>query len=224
MKKTLLLAISLTCFTAISQSQDYTLGFQGGLSSSNISADQMFENADNRLGFTGGLKFELLLSNKYSLGADLLYSQQGFVEELTFSDEAGNLETKFYYDYCALPIKFGYALGANSEGNLKVIPKIGLQPALLVNAKTTSPKIDELGNYIGSETIDVQDEVSPFDLAGLLEVEISYAINQNIDVFTSLMGKYSFTTFSNSDYFREGDLRHKSLAVSLGLKYKLAKN
>lgn len=154
----------------------------------------------------------------------MLYSQQGFVDRSGFTDELGNLigenvDTKFNYDYFCLPLEFGYTFGHN----LKITPKIGIQPSLILNAKTVIPKLDSNGNLIGEITFDIKDVVSKFDLAGLLKIELGYRINQHIDVFTSVSGKFSMTKLSNRVYFEQSKLRHRSLTFSLGLKYKMTR-
>lgn len=76
---------------------------------------------------------------------------------------------------------------------------------------------------IGEITFDIKDVVSKFDLAGLLKIELGYRINQHIDVFTSVSGKFSMTKLSNRVYFEQSKLRHRSLTFSLGLKYKMTR-
>lgn len=225
MKKIFLFTIAMTWLTSTAMSQVHSLGVQGGLNISNISAKDLFNDTENRNGFIGGVKYELILSEKYSIGADLFYSQQGFLDKMIFTDETGSptgesTDFKFYYDYLSLPIKVGYSFGEN----FKIMPKIGIQPSLLISAKNTTPKFSDTGDLIGEETIEVKENVSRYDVAGLIELEFDYAISLNINLFTSVIGKYSLTTFSNSDYFRQGELRHKSLMISLGVKYKLTKN
>ncbi len=65
-------------------------------------------------------------------------------------------DTKFSYDYFSLPLKIGCTIG----DNLKIISKIGIQPSLLLNAKTIIPKFDNNGDLIGEETLDREDNVS----------------------------------------------------------------
>jgi hypothetical protein len=223
--RSIVFTIAIIWIAINGKAQVHSIGIQGGLNFTNISAKDVFENTDNRTGFIGGLKYEFLVSQKYSLGADIFYSQQGFLDGMILKDETGNptgesAELKFYYDYLALPMKFGYTFGKK----LKITPKIGMQPSFLISAKTTLPKFSDTGDLTGEETIDVKENVSKFDLAGLIEIEFGYGISQNIDLFTSVIGKYSLTTFSNSDYFDQGKLRHISLAISIGVKYKLTKN
>lgn len=207
------------------KAQTHSFGIQGGLNFTNISAKDFFSDTEYRISLIGGLKYEVFFSDKYLIGVDMLYSQQGFVDRIVFTDIHGNqtgenADTKFNYDYFVLPVKFGYTIGTK----FKITPKIGIQPAFLINAKTFLPKFDSNGNEFGEEVVDVKENVSKFDLSGLLELELGYGLKPNFDIFTSVSGKYGMTTFSNNDYFKQNKLRHNSITLSVGVKYKIAKN
>ncbi len=57
-----------------------------------------------------------------------------------------------------------------------------------------------------------------------MEVELGFRLNQNIDIFTFVSGKYGMTTFSNAHYFGQSKLKHILLSLSIGLKYKMTKD
>lgn len=201
--------------------QDHSIGIQGGVNLTNSSDSKSFQNSKFKTGIIGGLNYECLFKNNFSLGADLLYSQQGFkYNNTTFQDVFGNVinfEPKFHYDYLQLPIKFGYSVGLKLKG----FAKIGLYPSILLKAETTIPKVDSEGKFSGYEAIDVKDKVSKFDLGGLIELGADYGVYNNLKLFTSVTFRQSLTTFSNSAYFSESKMRHYGFALSLGLKYNL---
>lgn len=215
--------VLLVCFVGLSITafcQVQTIGFQSGFNISKLSADYYFTNSKSRVGFVGGLKYEYA-HNRLILGADALYNQMGFVEKTTFTDESGNIkledfESKFNYDYLSVPLKLGYSFG----NKLRIVPMLGIQPSFLLRAKTTG-LINNAEQSMRSEVFDVKDHVTKFDCAGLVELELDFALMPNIDVFASCSGKYSLTKFSNSDYFPEGNMKHHAFAFSLGLKYTL---
>jgi len=219
-----LLMIILTGISMNVSGQVHSIGIQFGSNLTNLTASNSFADSKFRTGIIGGFNYEFLFKNKYSLGADLLYSQQGFKDNVTFTDESGNIiggnaETNFYYDYLVLPIKFGYSIGHNLKG----FAKIGVCPSILLKAETTLPKVYSEGNVAGYEAFDVKDNVSKFDLGGLIELGADYGVRDNLKLVTSVSFRQSITTFSNSDYFSECKMRHYGIALSLGLKYNLNK-
>ena len=204
--------------------QVHSIGIQFGANLTNLTAYKSFEDSKFRTGIIGGFNYEFLFKDKNSLGADLLYSQQGLKVNVTFTDEFGNIiggnaETKFYYDYLIMPVKFGYSVGHKLKG----FAKIGLYPSILLKAETTIPKVDTDGNLTGYEILNFNDKVTKFDLGGLIELGADYGVYDNLKLFTSVSFRQSITTFSNSEYFRESKMRHYGFALSLGLKYNLNK-
>jgi hypothetical protein len=220
MKKVLLImfiSISIGAF-----GQKHFIGVQAGINLTNLTAKDIFNDTKMRAGLIGGVNYELKISEKYQFGIDALYSQQGFIDKMIYVDDYGN-ETgdnenfKFNYDYISIPIKVGYKIG----DIIKVIPGIGLVPSILLKAETIMPGFDSNGNVIGHETVDTKDYVSKFDLGGLVELGLERKLSDNILLCHSLTYKHSLTTFSNSDYFVGGKMRHYGFSISFGLKYGL---
>jgi hypothetical protein len=58
-------------------------------------------------------------------------------------------------------------------------------------------------------------------LGGLIEVGFEKQLSDNVFLSPTLNYKHSFTTFSNSNYFNEKDLRHYSFSIFVGMKYRL---
>lgn len=216
-----LLLILLTGISINVFGQIHSIGIQGGVNLTNLTGD-IFKDSKFRSGIIGGFNYELLFKNNYTIGTDILYSQQGFVDKITFTDEYGNVlgtepDSKYYYDYLSIPIKFGYTKGQK----LKSFIKIGICPSFLLNAESTVPKFDSSGDVNGYEKVDVKNYVSKFDFGGLLEVGVGYSLKNRIELFSSLTGRKSLTTFSNSDYFRDSKMRHYGFSLAVGLKYRL---
>jgi hypothetical protein len=111
----------------------------------------------------------------------------------------------------------GYEMG----GKLKIIPRIGIIPSVLIQAKMITPKFDSHGNVTGHETIDAGDFVSKFDFGGLIELGFERSLSDKLLLCPSLTYKHSITTFSNADYFDGGKMRHYGLSIAVGLKYQL---
>ena len=220
MRKILFVA-SIFWITINLNAQIHSLGVLSGLNISNISAENIFNNTKNKIGFVGGIKYDVIFKNKLLIGADLLYSQQGFKDQIIFRENEADpgylVEGKFKYNYLILPIKFGYVLG----NKVQIEPKIGIQPGIILKAKTLVPAINE---EFPKTTYNVTDKVTSIDLAGIVECEFCYKVVSNIGIFTLVSYKYSFTDFSNKDYYGElSNLQHRILSVSLGLKYNFIK-
>lgn len=203
--------------------QTHYLGLQGGLNLTNFMSKESFENTKMRTGFIGGFTYDFMFSEKYRIGVDILYSQQGATDKFILMNDngvyIGEENTEMNYDYLSIPIKFGYETG----DKIKIIPKIGIVPAFLINAEMSSPTFDGSGTMTGHEYIDHKDYVSKFDFRGLIEMGIETNLSQNIIFCSNINYKHSLTTFSNSDYFDGQNMRHYGFSVAVGLKYVLNK-
>jgi opacity protein-like surface antigen len=178
-RKTILFILTVLSLSVTGQT--HFIGFQGGLNLTNIYAEAFFKDDSYRKGISSGINYELVFSDKYSVGVDLLYNQNGFQEKIIYRDNSGNeiitdIKTKFNYDYLSLPIKFGYQIGNKFKG----FAKIGIIPSLLINAKTIVPNFDTDGNITEWQALNVFNDVSKFDFAGLFEIGIGYKLIDRI--------------------------------------------
>lgn len=201
--------------------QKHLLGIQGGLNFTNFTSKESFGNTEMRTGFIGGFTYDFKLANKYRIGVDVLYAQQGVSDNFIFTDDngvfLGEEETGMNYDYLSIPIKFGYELG----NKIRLIPKIGIVPAIAIKAGITVPTFDGNGMVTGKETIDHKDYVSKFDFGGIVELGLETDLSKNIIFCSNINYKHSLTTFSNSDYFDGQDMRHYGFSITVGIKYRL---
>lgn len=167
---------------------------------------------------SGGLTYEALWEDRYSVEVDLLYLRRGAKDR---SHQLSNInkgrftqqeqEFVYYYRYLGLPIKGGFHFG----DRFYFAPHLGIMPAYLVEAGHIARE-----NGI-SKNSDHTSEVNRFDLAGLLELTAGYKINEKIRILTSIDAQQSFTSLSTQDYFSSWDLKHGALNLSVGLKYQL---
>ena len=209
--------------SSIAFGQNHFLGVQGGGSITNITAKEDFNDTGMRTGFSGGISYTLKISKKYQLGVNALYSQFGFTDDIILTDDIGAYLgkeiNKFNYDYLSIPLKMGYVMG----NKVRVIPRIGIVPSFLLDAKTIVPYFDSNGNIVSHKTLDVKDDVSKFDFGGMIELGFENRLSDNILFCLDLNYKHSVTTFSNSDYFDGLNMRHFGFSVVVGLKYLLNK-
>jgi hypothetical protein len=235
MKSTILIILILISINGYAQI--HSIGIQGGLNITNLKADNSFMNIEFlfgqkpdtfsstlggsfdgnkfKTGLIGGINYEVLFPNKFTIGADLLYSQRGFNGKVDFTNSKGEglgtFDTKFIYNYLSLPLKFGYSTG-------HVFVKIGLCPSYLLKFKMTQPIFYQNGNYI-FEAVEIKEKVSKFDISGLVEFGGCYELNNTLELFSSIIYRNSFTSFSNSDYYSNTNMRHYGFSLSIGLKY-----
>jgi len=220
MKNLLFIILTLATFNVVGQ--NHLVGFKGGVSLTNISASNFQGEYDDRTGIMGGLSYEYLLNDHFSMGTDVIYNQRGFRSDFIFMDELGNQTGekaifKFNYDYLSLPLKAGY----RTDDKLYTFANIGLVPSILTNAKTVMPLFDENMNADGNETIDITDKVAKFDLAALAEIGVGYSFRDRCWLYSSCGYLHSFTTITNDHYFADSKISHNGLAFSIGIKYAL---
>ena len=214
-----ILLIGLILFSINVFGQVHSIGVQGGLNLSNYTSEIEFGDKKFKPGILSGFNYEYLYRSKYTLGADLLYSQQGFQDEVKFYNAQENVyrssDLKFSYNYLSVPVKLGYTKG----DHLKGFVKLGLCPSVLLKARTKVPKEDI--NLVGFEDINAYDEVPKFDLGGLIELGAAYVLKNDLELFSSLTYRKSFTTISSDEHFKGADMKHYLFSLSVGLKYKL---
>lgn len=219
MRKYVLL-ITVIILIKQSYSQSQSVGIINGINISNISANKVFTDVENRKSYLLGLNYNYYFKGKPLIESNIIYSKQGFNDEFTLTDITGiptgeYHSIEFTYDYVSLPIKAGIRFGKQ----IKIVPKVGIQPSLLIKARTTNTRSYNWTSYSIVETIDVKDNVSKVDIAGLLELGFEYQLKQQINLTMSIAGKYSFTKSSNSNYFEDFEMRHKVMLISFGVNY-----
>ena len=218
-----ILIFSFILISSVAFGQKHLIGIQGGLNLTHFTSKEGFGDTQMRTGFIGGITYDLKLTEKYRIGVDILYSQQGATSKYLFTNDegvfTGEEKTEMYYDYLSVPIKFGYEFGNST----RLIPKIGIVPAIAIKAGIMAPTVDGNGTVTGQETIDHMDNVSKFDFGGIVEFGIETDLSENLIFCSNLNYKHSLTTFSNSNYFEGQDMRHYGFSVSVGIKYSLNK-
>ena len=216
-----LLLIGLILFSMNVIGQVHSIGVQGGVNLSNYTSNIDFGDKQFKTGIISGFNYEYLYKSKYTLGADLLYSQQGYKDETQFVDEYGNISSsklKLSYDYLSVPIKLGYTWG----DRLKEFVKVGVCPSVLLKAQTSVPKDDII--LVGFDDFDFYNKVPKFDLGGLIELGAAYELKHDLELFSSITYRKSFTTISTAEHFAGAQIRHYLFSMAIGLKYKLNSN
>lgn len=204
--------------STVGYSQKQFIGFKVGPGFTDVGGD-LFKDTQNRIGLNMGVTYDYFLSDNLSLGAEILYSPRGFRTYFYLRDQQNNdlgTETiEYNYDYVAIPIKISYS----GTTKFYIFNSVGLIPAFLISAKTKIPAMP------GSEarTEDVKDQISSFDIAGMMEIGVGYTLHKQCRIFTSLSGQISLHKFSNEKYFADEIMRHYGFTFAVGVKYEISK-
>lgn len=223
MKKQLLFTLlTMTSLHLIGQND--WIGLKVGLNSTNTSSDFISSTNYAKTGLSAGLTYEHACKGHLFFGADLIYNQRGFKDDIIFYTIEGNTTgerytLKYHYNYLSVPLKLGLTFGEKLCG----FTNFGVIPSLLVKANTISPTFDSNAQRIGDETIDVTNRASKFDFAGLIEIGAAYRINERYVFAASFSYQRSLTTLTNSDYFANSTIKMHGMALNLGVKYALTK-
>lgn len=222
--KNLLLA-ALVMLSLSMVGQVHHVGVQGGLNLSNCT--EKIEVGDKRfkVGLVSGFNYEYRIRDKYTLGADLLYSQQGFTNPMTFlikpkinfplsGPDYRETEVRMRYNYLSLPLKVGYTRGEQLKGFVKA----GLCPSLLIGSG--AEVLDD--NFpVEPQKWSTYDDVPKFDMAALVEAGAGYVLQENLELFSSLAYRKSFTTISKVGHYQGAEMKHYLFSLSFGVRYRL---
>lgn len=181
MKKLLLSAALLAC-TAQLKAQDSYLGLKAAWNySTNTFNDPALSNGfevNHKSGFAGGLYYNVAFTKKFSMQAELMYSQMG--SKLTQSLDNVDYKTTLELDYITIPILFKYTPS----------PKLGVfigPEFYFTNA--VNADIENTGN------INQWDQINGTDVAGTIGAE--YWITRNIGIYGRYI--YGFTNISKQN-------------------------
>ena len=217
-----IILIILTTIACNVMGQTHFIGIKGGANFTNVQTIKFLNDNEKRIGFSGGLTYEYLFSRHFSISADLIYDQRGFINYLIFTDSLGNPTgrkepTYFYYDYFSIPIMMGFMIGDKIYG----FAKLGLCPSLPIYATTKNSLFDSGGNIVGAQTYNVTDRITKLDLASVIQLGVGYKIKDKVAMITSVSFLKSFTNIANSNYFKDSSIKHYGISVSAGLIYSL---
>jgi hypothetical protein len=214
MKRLIMIILTLAAVNAYGQ--NHFVGIKGCINRTNVTRINLFDNY-YKTGFSGGLTYEYLFLKHFSVGAEIIYEQRGFLDDIVFTNETGiptgeRYRSKMSYNYISLPIKAGYSLGTKVFG----FAKIGAVPSLLVNAQAVLPKVTS-GKVIGEIVADMTNYVPKFDFAGLVEIGGGYKFNDRNSIFSSFTYQHSLTSL-----YDNSNVRLNGMTLTLGFKRALS--
>ena len=202
--------------------QEHMLGVQGGLNLTNVTGDGFYMLTGLRIGINAGLTYELHLPGNIRLGIDVLYSEQGYHSFLDYRNEykqkLGTYKFKNHYDYLAVPIKVGYAIGEK----IKVIPKIGVLTSYFLQGEIIIPAMVVDNEIQESQTLEVTD-VNKVDFAGIGELGVEFKLTDYLLIEPIIAYKHSFSSIDDSYVTGVDNMRHYGYGASVAVRYRIGK-
>ncbi|MBF2708346.1 porin family protein [Flavobacterium soyangense] len=134
MKKIILLSVAFLAFSFANaqDKKDMSFGVKGGLNICSVTnADQYGSNSSSLIGFHLGLFGEFMVSDKFAIQPELLYSAQG----VKVDSDGDKIDVKL--DYINIPVMAKYYIA--KDFSLEFGPQIGF----LLSAKAKSGGVSE---------------------------------------------------------------------------------
>jgi hypothetical protein len=216
-----LVFVILTSFVCKTFSQSHKLGMHAGGSISNVyHTSAFFAETDYKQGILAGINYHLNFENKLALMFDLIYVQKGFHYDFEYesyhddlSPYSGTSEYKFAYEYIRFPVSIGYTLG----NKFAITPYAGMAGAKLSRAYHKYWLYDENSILIHEGIEDKKALLPKYDWSVHGGLYFEYFVKDYLSVFSNVQFFYSFSKFSNLQYFTESELRHYGGSLSLGV-------
>ncbi|MDP3679851.1 MAG: porin family protein [Flavobacterium sp.] len=196
MKKIILMVVMVFTFGFVNAQEkaDMAFGVKGGLNISTITnADVDGVNTKSLVGFHVGFFGEFMISNKFAIQPEVLYSAQG--TELEFEGISGDLKL----DYITIPVMAKYYVA--DAFSLELGPQIGF----LVSAKAKS----------GGESEDVKDDLKSTDVS--LNFGAGYDITPNFMI--GVRYSLGLTRLQDEIFPGEDESKNSVFQISVGYKF-----
>lgn len=222
MKKILLSLILLLIFSIsfaqipgnIGYSKDYSssknFGFKGGVNFSNVHGKNAIgKHIKMKFGFNGGLFYEYILSDKFSIQPEIFYSMKGFKLEFSGYDDENNFTGHFYayhnLNYLEIPILS--KLNVNISSNIK--PSIYFGPCFGFKVSSTY-RIDD-------EDIETMEDINVFEFSLVPGVLLEFN-NRFILDFRYSIGLTGIHHFEDEYVGNYDPVKNSVISLMLGVK------
>ena len=205
-KQVVLIVIAIFSF-GIMQAQDIRFGAKAGVNFAKLTGDNL-EDADGRTGFHIGGLAEFLLTEKFSVQPEIIYSQQGLQSK---EEELGvEVEQKLKLDYINIPVmaKFYVTEGLSVEAG----PQIGFNTTAEVETELSGS--DSNDEFLEGTT-DVSDSVTGTDIS--LGLGAGYRLSSGI--FFQARYMFGVSNVDDADDFIGDSLTNSVLSFSAGYSF-----
>lgn len=195
----LIVIISLLSFGGAQAQEFFNFGVKGGVNFATLTGDDADElDAKMKTGFHLGVLAEIMISDKFGIQPEVLYSTQGAKSDASIFEEFGDVDVTLKLDYVAVPVMLKYF----------VSPGFSLEAGPQFSFLSKSEIEAEFGGEKESE--DLKDDTESFDLGAALGV--GYGLPQGFLV----QARY---VMGFSDVYTDSDARNSVIQLSVGWKF-----
>lgn len=195
----LIVIISLMSFGGAQAQEFFNFGIKGGVNFATLTGDDADElDAKMKTGFHLGVLAEIMISDKFGIQPEVLYSTQGAKSDASIFEEFGDVDVTLKLDYVAVPVMLKYF----------VSPGFSLEAGPQFSFLSKSEIEAEFGGE--TETEDFKDDTESFDLGAALGV--GYGLPQGFLV----QARY---VMGFSDVYTDSDAKNSVIQLSVGWKF-----
>lgn len=221
--------VAFFSFQAVTKAQTLSMGIRGG---GNYSTLFGIDSAEFKTGITGGLTLNYQTAGKWSISADVLYTQRGTTFQRNFSDTTVNQTEKYEYDYSLnyveIPVLFHYNFLSDSS-KLKARAFFGPSLNVRVNGKNNIKYTKVVTMADSSVTTNSEGEqdlayiYTPLDYGFVGGIGATYAITNKIAASIDIRASYGLLDIR--EYLSESSsaVRNANVSVLVGVTYRLSK-
>ena len=210
-KLSIFIAIMLFGFSTVN-AQEINFGAKAGVNFASITGDDT-DDLDGRTSFHIGIVAEIVISDKFSVQPELLYSSQGATSEDSYTEEDINIkeEGTVKLDYINLPIMAKFYVG---EGfSLEAGPQIGFLMNSEIEMKLTASGAGVSESI--SVTEDLKDHIKGIDFG--LNLGVGYKMENGLN----FGARYNLGLSDANDdpEFFESDSSFKNSVIQVSVGY-----
>ena len=210
-KLIIIIVIALFGFVPM-KAQDINFGAKAGVNFASITGDDT-DDLDGRTSFHVGIVAEIVISDKFSVQPELLYSSQGATSEDSYTEEGINIkeEGTVKLDYINLPVMAKFYVG---EGfSLEAGPQIGFLLNSEIEMKLTASGAGVSESI--SVTEDLKDHIKGIDFG--LNLGVGYKMENGLN----FGARYNLGLSDANDdpEFFESDSSFKNSVIQVSVGY-----
>jgi opacity protein-like surface antigen len=218
MKRTVIFLLALIlCSKAFNQDSKLSLGIELSPTFSWLRGNANVGTSDSRIGYSAGLGTEYAISPQIAIKSGISYERKGSNPDLTMTNNSGEgmgtLKVKNNYDYLVVPVLVSFS----TKGKVKDYFNAGPYVGYLISQKTIMGSFDN----IPATTIDGTDKTKRIDFGLSLGCGLSIPVGDKLLFDLGLKGNFGLINTSKKVEPYSGDIKTNSIALLIGLKYKI---
>jgi hypothetical protein len=212
MKKLIIITVIVLFGFSTVYAQDINFGAKAGVNFASITGDDT-DDLDGRTSFHVGIVAEIVISDKFSVQPELVYSNQGATSEDSYTEEGINImeEGTVKLDYINLPVMAKFYVG---EGfSLEAGPQIGFLMNSEIEMKLTA-------NGAGiSESISVTEDLK--DYVKGIDFGVNFGVGYKMENGLNFGARYNLGLSDGNDdpEFFESNTSFKNSVIQVSVGY-----